>query len=77
MHRSLSLCIVDEPLTLTEGGVTEGGLSGKGLEREDSRGSGSESSILAVSGGQKANLVQELVEREVLSSEEERLLLII
>jgi len=76
VHRTLSHCIVDEPLTLTEGGVTGGGLSGKGLEREDSRGSGSERSILAVSGGEKVNLVQELVEREVLSSEE-RLLLII
>jgi len=34
--------MVDDPVTLTEGGVTEGGVSGERLEREDSRGSGSE-----------------------------------
>lgn len=53
MQRSLSHCIVDEPVTLTEGGVTEGGVNGDRLcLGEGSLWAGSEINIFV---GAKAN----------------------
>lgn len=53
LQRSLSHCIVDEPVTLTEGGVTEGGVNGDRLcLGEGSLWAGSEINIFV---GVKAN----------------------
>jgi hypothetical protein len=73
VHRSLSLCIVDDPLT--EGGVTEGGVSG---ERRDAA---REASVLD---GREMNIFDEVdrgkegfdgvAERDEEPSSERRLL---
>lgn len=54
MHRSLSNCIGDDPVTLTDGGVTDGGVNGDRIDclTEGSQRLGSEMNIFD---GAKAN----------------------
>lgn len=74
LQRSLSHCIVDEPVTLTEGGVTDGGVNGDRLDRlgEGSLWAGSEINILV---GAKANLDNVSAEECDEESSEDLLLL--
>lgn len=55
LQRSLSHCIVDDPVTLTDGGVTDGGVNGDRIDclAEGSQRLGSEMNIFD---GAKANL---------------------
>lgn len=73
MQRSLSHCIVEEPVTLTEGGVTEGGVNGDRLcLGEGSLWAGSEMNIFA---GAKANFDDVLIKECDEESSEDLLLL--
>lgn len=73
LQRSLSHCMVDEPVTLTDGGVTEGGVNGDRLDRlgEGSL-AGNEMNIFV---GAKANL-DEVSARECDEESSEDLLLL-